>query len=114
MLATVPSFGATTGVSIFITSSTAIESPAFTASPTFTSMLNTFPAAPASTLMLPAPCGAAALAGAGAAALGAAAGAGADTAPPFSYYGNIVNISIYCDSIILHFISSCSLLIFFF
>ena len=67
MLATVPSCGATTGVSIFMISRTRTASPFFTASPTFFSILNTFPAAPASILMLPAP----------AEAAGAAAAAGA-------------------------------------
>ena len=49
-----------------------IVSPFFTASPALASSLNTFPAAPASTLMLPAPAdaaGAAAFGAAGAAAL---------------------------------------------
>ncbi len=76
MLATVPSCGATTGVSIFIISSTRIGSPFFTCLPTADSSLNTFPAAPASILMLPAaPDAFGAAAGAGAAALGAGAGA---------------------------------------
>lgn len=74
MLATVPSCGATTGVSIFMISRIRSVSPFFTASPTLASSLNTFPAAPASTLMLPAPAGAAAF---GAAAAGAAALLGA-------------------------------------
>ena len=78
MLATVPSSGATTGVSIFIISRTKIVSPFFTASPAFASILNTFPAAPASILTLPAPAAAGAAAGA-AAATGAAALLGAAT-----------------------------------
>ena len=86
MLATVPSSGATTGVSIFITSNTRIASPRFTASPTFLSMLNTFPAAPASIFTFPAPpaagAEAAGAAGAGAAARLGAAGAAAPV--PFS------------------------------
>ena len=67
MLATVPSSVATTGVSIFMISRTKIVSPFFTDAPTEDSILNTFPAAPASILTLPAP-------PAGAAAFGAAAG----------------------------------------
>ena len=55
MLATVPSCGATTGVSIFMISNTRTASPFFTAWPTEASILNTFPAAPASILTLPAP-----------------------------------------------------------
>ena len=74
MLATVPSSGATTGISIFIASTTTTASPFFTACPTLASILNTLPAAPASTLMLPAPAALAAGAAAGA-ALGAALGA---------------------------------------
>ena len=80
MLATVPSCGATTGVSIFITSNTKMVSPLLTAVPGFASSLNTFPAAPASILMLPAPAAGAAVAAgaaAGVAFLGAAAGAAA-------------------------------------
>ena len=69
MLATVPSCVATTGVSIFIISRIRIVSPFFTASPTLDSILNTFPAAPASILTLPAPDAAAGF------AAGAAAGA---------------------------------------
>ena len=84
MLATVPSSGATTGVSIFIISKVTTVSPFFTAVPTSASMLNTFPAAPASILTLPAPADAAgAAAGAGVAALGAAA-TGADAVAPVS------------------------------
>ena len=77
MLATVPSCGATTGVSIFIISNTKIGSPFFTCLPTADSSLNTLPAAPASILMLPAAPDAfgAAVAGAEAAALGAGAAA---------------------------------------
>ena len=85
MLATVPSSGATTGVSIFMISRTRTVSPFFTASPTFFSILNTFPAAPASILTLPAPAlGAAAAFGAAGAATGAAALLGAAPVLPFS------------------------------
>ena len=79
MLATVPSCGATTGVSIFITSNTKIASPLLTAVPGSASILNTFPAAPASILTLPAPAtgAAAGAAAAGAAFRGAAVGAAA-------------------------------------
>ena len=73
MLATVPSCGATTGVSIFMISNTRIVSPLLTACPTDASTLKTLPAAPASTFTLPA----APAAGAGAAAFGATAGAAA-------------------------------------
>ena len=68
MLATVPSCGATTGISIFIASRMITGSPAFTACPTLASTLNTFPAAPAVTFTEPAEA-------AGAAAFGAAADA---------------------------------------
>ena len=83
MLATVPSEGATTGISIFIASRTTTVSPAFTACPTLASTLNTLPAAPASILTEPAPAlaaGAAAGAALGA-ATGAALGAAATGAP---------------------------------
>ena len=86
MLATVPSSGATTGVSIFITSRTKTGSPLFTAVPGVASILNTFPAAPASILTLPAAPVAAGFA-AGAAGAGAAARHGAATGAltlPFS------------------------------
>ena len=59
MLATVPSSGATTGISIFIASTVTMVSPVFTTCPTLASILNTFPAAPAFTWMLPAPADAA-------------------------------------------------------
>ena len=85
MLATVPSAGATTGISIFIASRITTASPFLTWAPTCFSILKILPAAPASTLMEPAPAaGAAALGAAGAAlgaALGAAAGAAATPAP---------------------------------
>ena len=81
MLATVPSLGATTGISIFIASMVTTGSPDFTAWPTAASILNTLPAAPASTRMLPAaPAGAAALGAALGAAFGAALGAVLGTA----------------------------------
>ena len=67
-LATVPSCGATTGISIFMASSTRTVSPAFTAVPTPASILQIFPGTEAVTSTLPA-------APAGAAAFGAAAGA---------------------------------------
>ena len=83
MLATVPSCGATTGISIFMASTTTPGPPALSAWPTFASTLKTFPAAPAVTLMLPAPeAGAAALGAAFGAALGAAFTAGAAGAAP--------------------------------
>ena len=83
MLATVPSSGATTGISIFIASIITTASPFFTASPTFFSILNTLPAAPASTFFAPAPAAAAGAAGAAfGAALGAAFGAAAGAATP--------------------------------
>ena len=88
MLATVPSSGATTGISIFIASMMITASPFFTLCPTLASSLNTFPAAPAFTSMLPAfpAAGAAAFGAALGAALGAAAlGAAAGAVPaPFS------------------------------
>ena len=77
MLATVPSSVATTGVSIFMISRTKIVSPFFTDAPTEDSILNTFPAAPASILTLPAPPAGAAAFGAAAGAAGAAARLGA-------------------------------------
>ena len=60
-------------------SRTRMASPFFTASPTFFSILNTFPAAPASILTLPAPEEAGFAAGAAGAATGAAARFGAPT-----------------------------------
>ena len=88
MLATVPSLGATTGISIFIASIIITASPALTVDPTLASILNTLPAAPASILTDPAPAEAAGLAAAGAAfgaALGAALGAaGAAEPAPYS------------------------------
>ena len=87
MLATVPSSGATTGISIFIASTVTMASPAFTACPTLASILNTFPAAPAFTWILPAPAGAAAFGAAAGAAFGAATGAAAATgAVPAPFY----------------------------
>ena len=88
ILATVPSCGATTGVSIFMISNTRTASPFFTAWPTEASILNTFPAAPASILTLPAPPAGAAAFGAAAGAAGAAARLGAAAGAltlPFSY-----------------------------
>ena len=88
MLATVPSSGATTGISIFIASRMMTASPFLTACPTLTSTLKILPAAPASTLMLPAaPLALGAAAGALGAALGAAgafAATGAPVAAPYS------------------------------
>ena len=67
-LATVPSCGATTGISIFMASSTRTVSPAFTAAPTFASILQILPGTEAVTSTLPAaPAGAAAFGAAGAA-----------------------------------------------
>ena len=78
MLATVPSCGATTGISIFIASRMITGSPAFTACPTLASTLNTFPAAPAVTFTEPAEAAGAAFGAAAGAAFGAATGAAAD------------------------------------
>ena len=77
MLATVPSSGATTGISIFIASIITTASPFFTLCPTLASSLNTLPAAPAFTWIEPAPAAGAAAFGAAGAALGAVAGAAA-------------------------------------
>ena len=76
ILATVPSSGAATGISIFIASIVTTASPAFTAVPTGASILTTLPCVPALTLIEPAPAAAAFFAGAFGAAT-AAAGAGA-------------------------------------
>ena len=98
MLATVPSSGATTGISIFIASIITTVSPFFTLCPTLASILNTFPAAPAFTCMEPAPFAAAGAAGAafgaafGAVALGAA---GALPAP--------VSSTVTSSHILLHY-----------
>ena len=84
MLATVPSSVATTGVSIFMISRTKIVSPFFTDAPTEDSILNTFPAAPASILMLPAPAEAAGAAGAAAGFAAVRLGAAAPDVLPVS------------------------------
>ena len=88
MPATVPSSGATTGISIFIASRITIGSPAFTAWPALASSLNTLPGTDAVTSMEPALAAGAAAAGAAAGAFGAAFGAAARTgalpAPPSS------------------------------
>ena len=89
-LATVPSCGATTGVSIFMISSTTTGSPFFTAAPGAATTSTTLPAAPAVMEMLPAApaaAGFAAGAGAGAAALGAGAAAGA----PFVFSSTVTS-----------------------
>ena len=68
MVATVPSCGATTGISIFMASSTRTASPAFTAVPAAASILQILPGTEAVTSTLPAaPAGAAAFGAAGAA-----------------------------------------------
>ena len=68
MVATVPSCGATTGISIFMASSTRTASPAFTAVPAAASILQILPGTEAVTSTLPAaPAGAAAFSAAGAA-----------------------------------------------
>ena len=87
MLATVPSSGATTGISIFIASMITTASPFETFCPTFASILNTLPAAPASTLIPPAAPAALGAAGAAFGATGAVAflGAGA-TEPQFVFF----------------------------
>ena len=68
MLATVPSSGATTGISIFMDSTITTLSPAFTLCPTDATIFTTFPGTAAETLTEPAPA-------AGAAAFGAAGAA---------------------------------------
>ena len=89
MPATVPSCGATTGISIFIASRITIASPAFTACPTLASTLNTLPGTEAFTSIAPA--AAAGFAAAGA-ALGAAFGAafGAAAGAPFPAFSSTV------------------------
>ena len=89
MPATVPSSGATTGISIFIASRITIGSPAFTDAPALASILNTLPGTEAVTSTDPAAAAGAAGAAAGAgaafgAAFGAAARTGALPAPPSS------------------------------
>ena len=56
MLATVPSCGATTGISIFIASTITMLSPAFTACPTDASIFTTLPGTEAVTFTEPARC----------------------------------------------------------
>ena len=55
MLATVPSCGATTGISIFIASTITMLSPAFTACPTDASIFTTLPGTESVTFTEPAP-----------------------------------------------------------
>ena len=109
MLATVPSCGATTGISIFIASRMMMESPAFTACPTLASTLHTLPGTEAVTFTLPAP---AAAFGSGfrcclssclRCCFGSCCRCCCASTCSFFLYGYVICSSVYCDRICFHF-----------